>query len=279
MNCDTALEIMLDAQHAQRREALNYILQHPICLARLDQFARAIVAETEEEMPCAQAREQLADYYTEQQAGRQVAQTMPAIHAHVQRCPYCQLELRLLAETMQMAATDQLPALQTLAPLDLTFIDTLLPAAPTLVWVMQNHVRRLFQELVVSVQSAKTAIAALSPDLTPQTFALSMRGEDDAQYDVLILPDQEAQVRFRVVAKPMPDGAALIALRIVEAQTDAPIPDVRVTLRTIDQHLVAGSLTNNNGEIEFPRIAPNRYVIQARHADQTWELPIAVARV
>ncbi|MEZ4664593.1 MAG: hypothetical protein R2911_44240, partial [Caldilineaceae bacterium] len=171
MNCDTALEIMLDAQHAQRGEALNYILQHPLCLARLDQFARAVLADTAADMPCVQAREHLASYYMEQQAGRPVAQMMPDVHAHVQRCPYCQLELRLLEETMQMAANDQLPALETLAPFELTFLDDLLPALPTPIWVLQDNVRRLFRELAISVQTAKTAIAALSPDLTPQTFA------------------------------------------------------------------------------------------------------------
>ncbi|MCB9151678.1 MAG: hypothetical protein H6641_23225 [Caldilineaceae bacterium] len=278
MNCNTALQIMLDAQHTQRQEALTYILQNPACLARLDQFARAVLADTADEMPCAQARTQLDSYYTERQAGRAVEQIMPAVHEHLQRCPYCQLELQLLAETMQAAANGQLPALASLKPFDLAFIDELLPAAPTSIWILQDNVRRLFRQLDVSVQATKSAISALSLDLVPQTFALSMRGEDDAQYDVLFLPDLEANVRFRVVAKPTPDGAALISLRIVEAHTDTPIPDVRVTLRMADGNLVAGSLTNNNGEIEFPRIAPNQYVIQARYANNTWELPVAIVR-
>lgn len=281
MTCNEALQILLEPNSAKRSAAMAYLLSDQACLARVDQLAQAVLSKVDSEMPCVEARLQLAAYYKRQAKGSDAAQAMPELHAHLQYCAYCQADYRLLQATMQAVESDALPAGKDRYTFDLAFIDKPLPKmVPTReLWGVQPKLRRLFQQLEITITQRAAAIATLAPQLAPTTFATAMRGgDDDTKFDVVILPDEEAQIYFRVDTKPSQGGTALITLQILATEGDQPIPDARVLLRHADGNLVTSSLTGPSGEVEFPRIPADQYIIQTQYDGRTWELPMVITR-
>lgn len=279
MNCDEALTILLDPDHHERGLALNYLLNNPPCLARVEQFGRAILSTLAHEIPCVEARLHLAADYEQQLAQGAGAYLFPDLHAHLARCPDCRLEYQLLQETHAIGATAALPPSASSPTFDLSFITEPLPpvTATAAIWLIHDKVRTLFQEVKIAVSGRSTAIAALTPQLAPKTFALAMRGgADDAQFAVMVLPDEDARIHFQVETKPFQDNRTTITFRVFATETDSPIADVRVILRYADGALVTSSLTDQHGAIELPSIPAASYVIQAHYEGRTWELPITV---
>lgn len=284
MNCDEALHILLDSNHQahslKRSLALNYLRQHPACLARVDQLGRAILSDLDNELSCAEARLHLADYNEQQQiAPERSAQIFSDLHAHLEHCPDCRLEYTLLQSTLAALATDTLPAPGSIPTFDLSFIDKPFPSMrPTAaIWMLHDQLRTLFQQVEMTIRHNTATIAALTPQLAPQTFASAMRDStDDTQFSVIVLPDEEAHIHFQVTTKPFQKQTATIMLRILATDVDMPIADVRVTLRHVNGTLVTSSLTDQSGEIEFPGIPAASYVIQAQIEGKTWAIPIMV---
>ena len=281
MTCNEALQILLEPNHAERKAAMAYLLTDQACLARVDQLAQAVLSQVESEIPCAEARLRLAAYYERQTKHNDAAQAMPELHAHLQHCAYCQAEYKLLQEMMQAFESNALPALTATHTFDLTFIDKPLPKLVSTrdLWGVQSKLRRLFQPLEITITQRAAAIATLTPQLAPVTFSTALRGgDDDAEFAVLILPDEEAQIYFRVDTKSSQGGTALITLQILATEGDQPIPDARVLLRHADGNLVTSSLTGPSGEVEFPRIPADQYIIQTQYDGRTWELPMVITR-
>lgn len=279
MNCDKALQIMLDTDHNEHRLALGYLLSDPACLARVEQLGRAILSDLNNELSCAEARLHLADYYEQQSEQGDSAQIFPDLHAHLERCPDCRFEYQLLQETITALATDVLPTPDLSPTFDLSFIDEPLPrmTATDAIWMLHDKIRTLFQQLEITITKNVAAITTLTPQLAPATFSMAMRGgEDDIQFAVVVLPDEEAQIYFQVDTKPFEANTAFITLRIFATETDSPLSDVRVTLRNVSGALVTSSLTDLDGEIQFPGIIAAGYIIQAHYEGRSWEIPITV---
>jgi hypothetical protein len=280
MNCDDALHILLNPTHRERGAALTYIQNNPDCLARLDQLARAVLSNIEYELSCAEARRQLADYYTHQ-VNQQDAAAYPDLHAHLHRCPYCQAEHQALQEAMQTVATSSFPIVTQAPQFDLSFIDSPLPSLRPIaeIWMRVANVRKLFQSIEVTIRRGVAEIVALTAQLQPSPVALATRLRadiDQAKATAFILPDEEQSIHFQVDTAPSVDETILLTVHVFNIENASPLPDVRMTLLTAAGSLVADSLTDEKGAIQFPRLAANHYIIQAQWNDQIWEIPIAV---
>jgi len=283
MNCDEALRILIEPNHHLREEALAYVGQEPSCLARVDQFARAILSDLEEETTCAEVQLHLPQYYELERTEKDSALELPIVHAHLNRCPDCQADYKMLQDATSALEAD---ASTTPAPVfDLSFLSSTSPSSPTTtstivneIWQMHDQVRTLFDQIRVTISDSAASIADMGSLLSPEAvLGTAMRsGEDDAQYAILILPDDEANVRFKINTVPAREGTAQIKLTIFESEREKPIPDVRVTLRKSDGALVAGSLTDGDGVVEFSRITAAGYLIEAQHDGKTWALPITI---
>ena len=301
MNCIEALQIMLSTTHPKRDEALAYIKSNPACLARIDQLGRAIVSEIEHEATCAETRLRMADYFAWQENDQRgsdeevpqlrqnfphsaldgVPQYLEATADHLGRCPYCQLEYQQLAETMAAFEAGTLPAVEARPTFNLSFITKPLPAmVPTReIWPIIGNIRTLFKEIEISISKSVATIATLTPQLAPLPMPVAVRGPDDPEYAILVLPDEDANIHFQFDSKPSPDGTALITLRVFDTESDKPIPDVHITLRRADGARVASSLADKDGTVIFPRIPPDRYIIKAEYDEKIWELFIAITAV
>lgn len=278
MNCDEALQIVLDENHKERHAAISHILQDRTCLDRVDQLARAILSNIDDEISCAESRQHIASYHQWQQNPANTFPLLPDVQTHLARCPYCQLELQRLQTTINQLEGEPLTSARAQRTFDLSFIDAPLPRfTPTeSIWNIEQQVRKLFEQIQIRVSETKATIASLSPQLAPLSLAGAMRSEDDLQYAALVLPDLDAKIHFQIESKPSRDGTALLTLRIFDTETNSPIPNARVSLRNREGGLIASSLTATNGELTFPRIPVDRYTIQTHYQDKTWELSISI---
>lgn len=285
MNCDEALRILVEPNHHLHKEALAYVGQEPSCLARVDQLARAILSDLEEETTCAEAQLQLPQYYKLERTQKDYAAELPIIHAHLNRCPECQADYKMLQDATLALEADPITAATPTPVFDLSFLSSpqrastieSKPAIESKFWQVHDQVRTLFDQVRVTISDHAASIADMGPQLIPEMVPVPMRdGEDDAQYAILILPDDEANVRFQIDTIPSREGTVQLTLRIFESEQKRPIPDVRVTLRKATGSLVAGSLTDGDGMVEFSRITADAYSVQAQHDGKTWALPITI---
>ena len=283
MNCDEALQILLAENHEARTAALTHVLADRSCLDRIDQLTRAILSNIEHEISCAETRLHIADYYEWQHHQAESFPLLQDVQDHLERCPYCQLEYQVLQEAMKQLETLPVETGTPQRSFDLSFINAPLakrpqaePAPVAEIWRIENQVRRLFEQIQVAISDTKATIASLSPQLVPALVVTPMRNKEDLQFVALVLPAPEANIHFQVDIKPSRDDTAQITLKVFSIEQNTPIPNTRVTLRTSEGALIAGSLTNSKGEITFPRVAADRYLIQTQYQDKTWELPISI---
>jgi len=280
MNCDEAMRILTEPSHHLHQEAIDFVVQEPVCFERVDQFARAILSGLEDETTCAEVQTQLPHYYELERAQQNFAVELPIIYQHLERCPYCQTDYQMLKDAMVAleeidAETENLTAGGFTPVFDLSF----LPTSDT-IWQLQDGIQRLFENIRISISATAALIADMGTPLQPEVFPATMRGgEDDAQYSVLILPDASAQIRFQLDSIPSSEGMAQIIMRIFETERDQPIQNVRVTLRRSNNELVAGSLTDADGAVEFSMLTADGYNIQAQYDGKTWELPITISQI
>lgn len=285
MNCHEAIRILLDSNHEGRTSALAYILNDTSCLVRVDQLARAIVSDLDNELSCPEARLYLADYYEQQHNQQSGLDQFIDIQNHLDRCPYCSNEYQLLEGTMAAWQADTLPVVESTPTFDLSFIQKPLPSMRSVdeIWEitneMQREVRRLFQELQLRVSEKIGSIETLTSQLRPQQLSMRLRSGNDAEFAVMILPDEKAGIHFQVEAKPSQDDTAFITLKVFESESDDPIPDARITLSTVDDELVTESLTEADGNVDFQHIPIGRYRIQIQCDEEFWELPITITRI
>lgn len=274
MNCNEALEILSKPNHTKRQVALTYIRNHPNCLARVDQLARTIATEAEDELSCAEAQVQLADYHVVEQAGQDVAQRFPFLHTHLNRCPYCQAEYAALTTAMETYNSGTLPTITAPNPWELDFLEELPP-----IWSIDGIIRKLTQQIAITITQTEVILDSLALQLVPDIHATAMRGDDDIRYTVLSIPDETAAIRFHFDIKPTPNGMANITLCVTQSATDEPLPDLRIALQTTDGTLVTRSLTDHAGKLELPQMSTGDYIIQARNENDQWEIPLTIMLV
>ncbi|MEM7126530.1 MAG: carboxypeptidase-like regulatory domain-containing protein [Chloroflexota bacterium] len=278
MTCNDAVKIALEPGHKQRQAALEMIRTDPACLARLDKLARAILSGLENETSCAEARLHFATYYVLESSQIETAAALSELHDHLSRCPYCQLDYQAFQEA-ETAQTGSLDEEQTTPIFDLSFIQEPLPEIIPLsqIWGADKVARTLVNQIKITISKGAAVIDSLTPQLQAGTFSMAMRGgNDDVDYAVLAIPDEDAKIHFLLDTAPSPDGTALVTLIVMQTEEDKPLADVQISLRTATGERVTSGLTESNGAITFPRITPGEYHIQAQIDDSTWEIPFLV---
>lgn len=280
MNCDQAMRVIVASavtdDSAEIRAALAYIARHPRCLARLDQFTRALLSDLEHELPCAEAREQFFTYYTLETDNQDVASRLPDVYNHLQRCPYCKFDYRTMKAGI-LAYEQHLLPLPTQTPqFALSFLPPLSP--PPALWSVRNQIRTFVEEISILIAQSVATFGALHTGLTPALSpATQLRnGEQSARYAVLILPDADANIRFHIETATIDQTHVRVVLQVFDAVTDKTVAGVRVTLRTAQRELLTSLLTESDGKATFSRLVPGKYLFQLRQQDATWELPVVI---
>jgi len=286
MECNDALEALTEPNADQADEARAHVTTCPACLSRFDQLALAVLSMDEDEITCAECRAQLPAYLEVEAQAEQVPAELSPVAGHLARCPYCAEEYRALREAMAAWDAGTLPEPAQPVTFDLSFASASLSksletaaAAPSL-WVAEaaGQVRELFSEIVVTLQASAAAFGAMPSPLVPSPVpARAFRAEgDEAQAQVLVLPDPGADVSIELSVGPVSEDAAAIALNLNRIEDGEPLPDTRVMLYTAERHLLAGSVTESDGSIVFRSLRLGRYIVQVRRNDQRWELPVVI---
>ena len=172
---------------------------------------------------------------------------------------------------------DTLPELAATPAFDLSF---LAPASTPALWVTTTtqQVRTLFSRIVVALQDSGASFGPMPAPLAPRLVpAPAWRSEDAAQQsEVLYLSDPAADLQIQISVGALNDDKAVIGLHIGHLEQETPLADVRVMLYDAERRLLAGSMTESNGSVVFRDLAPGGYIIQLRHTEQRWELPVFI---
>jgi len=71
-------------------------------------------------------------------------------------------------------------------------------------------------------------------------------------------------------------GSAMVALTVLRAAADEPLPDTRVMLYDDERRLLAASMTEADGQARFRDLGAGRYELEVRRPDRRWRLPLHV---
>lgn len=280
MNKDNEAWWAVDPEDAQGMAELR---ADGVRLARLDRLARAALSAAPVDLSCAECRARMPDLLgpdAAESAARLAPLAEPrlaAAAAHVLRCAYCADELVALGDVLAAAAAGRLPAVDA-ARLDLGFLD-----GPVVTWTaLPDNLRRLAGEVRIAVGEAAARFLPTPglPTARPAELGLLRGGDGEADStaaEVLILPDDAADLTIRLSVGPAVGGRAAIALTLGQLEGGGPLPDTRVVLYDAQEQLLASAKTETDGSALFRDLVAGRYLLEVRRGAGRWRLPLVVA--
>jgi hypothetical protein len=136
VTCDDALAVLTATGDATSRAggaaldaARGHVARCPSCHARLAGLTRAILSGRDDEIPCAECQDALADYLAALDAAVDVATAFPLVHRHRATCRDCREVEAVVRAIMRIDAAGSLAALPPGPAFDVAFVTRSLPVA------------------------------------------------------------------------------------------------------------------------------------------------------
>ena len=250
----------------------------------LDTILQTILGSDDVESPECQVCEiRIHAYVDAELEGEDAAKRYPAIQAHLESCTRCREAYeevkRLLLQEQQGQFLE--PPIE--PAFDFSYLDTIEPKVS--MWERVDRLGKEIDRLVVQVRLViSQQVASFSPlpsPLKPSWVEVpALRGdaaEPDKDLQHLFLPSPERDVQLRLLVGPASEGVIALGLQMTRSSSDQPVARARVMLRDEKGRVLVGDLTDSEGRVAFPRIGSGSYLLEARHKDQAWELPISIA--
>lgn len=284
MECKNVLQILTSADPTDPNysNAYTHLTQCARCWDLFNQLAQAVVSPLDDEISCAECRDQFATYQQAEIDGLAVGAMYPEVANHLSRCGYCTVEYQALQEVIAADERDELPNLRSTPQFDLSFLQT---ARVKSFWIQddENTVRTFFTELVVNLGSSAASFGELPASLMPITLSAAItRTDDDDQPQSLSLPmsadrDVDDAMRIEVTLGMVSKQSTELTITLSQSVDESPLADVRVMLYDAEHNLLSGSMTQANGSILFQNMSVGRYIIQIRHQSERIVLPVLLS--
>ncbi|MEZ4709317.1 MAG: carboxypeptidase-like regulatory domain-containing protein [Caldilineaceae bacterium] len=282
MECNQVLEILAagDPTHPQYDDARTHLVRCGHCWDLFNQLAQSLLSPLENEISCAECRDQLALYHHAEANGLAAAAMYPDAAAHLARCVYCAVEYEALREVTIMEERGQLPVLTNKPQFDLSFLK---PAQTEELWIWngEKKVRTLFAELVVNLSQYAASFGKLPHPLSPQMLPVAVtRDADSSRPQSLRLPEDVNQdFHIQIILDMVGSKSPELTILLEQNADQAPCADVRIMLYDADHHLLSSFMTREDGRALFTDMTPGRYIIQVRWQSERWEVPVHVAEL
>jgi hypothetical protein len=175
---------------------------------------------------------------------------------------------------MTLAKANALPTPGTKANFDLSFLP-----APIHYWQkVDEQVRQLFTEVIITIRETVAQFAQMPAPLTPtavMTGATRSQGlHTPAQ--LLELPKGESGLDIALqVLPPAEEGATLVVL-VKDAPDGAPLEHIRVHLYDQKRRLLLGLTTDQVGTAHFRELGIGRYRLEVRYGQLKEEIPVLI---
>lgn len=250
----------------------------------LDTILQTILGSGDVESPECQACEiKIHAYVDAELEGEDAAKLYPVVQAHLDACDRCREVYQELRRLLLQEQQGQFLEPPIEPAFDFSYLDTIEPKVS--IW---NRVDRLGKEidrlvvqvcLVIGEQIA--SFSTLPSPLKPSWVEVpALRGEvaePDRDLQYLSLPSPERDVQLRLIVGPASESVIALGLQMTQRSSGQPMARARVMLRDEKGRVLVGDLTDSEGRVAFPRIGTGSYLLEARHKDQAWELPISIA--
>lgn len=272
IECQDARKMVTSSTSSRYNEAFAHVQHCPLCLARFDQLARAIISESDDEISCAECRVHMSSYYELQQGNVDYLHNSATIQHHLATCPYCAYEYAVLNDTMVWAEQEWDEALELRPDIPLPFL------SESKLWILQSvdSIRRLAEAIVIQIREQSALFDESSAQWVQQQTVLPVtRAEADESLQLLHLPDIDAGINVQISIGPAKKRAATLLLSVYE-ENGKPIEALRIILRDSDLDPVMGTETDSEGSAIFSDLAVGRYLFELRNQDQRWEIPINI---
>jgi hypothetical protein len=214
--------------------------------------------------------------------GKDATARFPAVRAHLNTCTECrdaydEVKSLLLKERQGMLAQPPMePAL------DFSYLEDAGTQAG--IWEQVERLgveaNRLVVQLRVLISQQAASLHSLPAPLAPSWVAVPALRDESADVDrdlqVLTLPSPDQDVVLRLVVGPVTGGVITLGLQATQGSSGQPLARARVNLRDEKHRVLVGDLTDADGRVSFTRISAGSYLLEARHGDALWELPISI---
>lgn len=290
-------------QHQPQQGPTNRADSDPSLAALL----RALAAAEPEPLSCAECRAELPALYHLQAEGAPLDDTLRPVLAHLGGCPDCTAEYTALEAVLAELAEGSLPELAATPTFDLSFLETSEATSPTpappgrstlapqpSLWQRASGTRawQLVSDLQVRLRTggtaAGTAVAAafgtLPGTLTPMPLngsAAALRTDApptgvEWHPEVLVLPAPDADISIHLAVGPVIADNAVVMVKLLAVPSTQPIANTHITLRNAQRQLLLGLVTKPDGTAVFEQLPRGRYLIQVRHDNHLWEIPLVI---
>ena len=246
--------------------------------ARLVRMFRGIYADC-----TVLSEETLARYAELEIEGQEPGNELPEASAHLNECSDCAGRYADILTMLQAEARDQVPLAFPSRPFDLGFLST-----PRLdLWgEVRKALYRLVDQIPIVIGQAKVTFGPLPPALVPCYVTVAARplrdGERTAdKFESLRIPDESANLVFILapgptVADEAGERGVTLIFKVQDLQSSEPLRQVRVNLYDSKEQLLRSTTTTAEGQAVFSDLVGD-YVLQCKHADRTWNLPVRLA--
>ena len=281
LTCQQALQLFkqyfidrVTVEEATFQAAQKHINECQHCQTKVNKLIQGIQNVAVNPISCEACQSRLADYYEALQANEPVSNDLLSVGLHLLACTDCAAELSALAETMALASANALPPLHAKANFDLSFLPQ-----PVSYWQkMDEQVRQLFSEVVITIREAVAQFAQMPAPLTPMAV---MTGATRSQglhtpAQLLELPKGDSGLNIALqILPPAEEGATLVVL-VKDVPDGTPLEHVRVHLYDRERRLLFGLTTDRAGTAHFRELGVGRYLLQVRHGQIKEEIPVLI---
>lgn len=254
--------------------AQEHVNQCQTCQTKIATLAREIEHAQEVIISCEACQARLADYYEILQANEPLPDDLLAVGLHLLDCADCTAELVMLTEVMAAANANNLPALSVKPTFDLSFLPQSIPY-----WQqVEEKVRRLFSDIVIAVRQGTAQFGPMPAPLRPvAVLGGAMRSADlETPSQLLELHRTETGINLTLQTLPQAKQGVSLVVFVKDAQTDAPLANLRIRLYDNERRMLQGLMTEQDGAVRFRALPAGRYLMQIRLGEQCEEMPVLI---
>jgi len=237
-------------------------------------------ADMVERLVCGPCQDVLYAYIGAELDGENAAAIFPTVRPHLDQCEECRKEYEELQALLQMERLREFVEPPTPPAFDFSYLEAT-PRRHALWEPAESagrQVARLFTEVRVLIDQQMASFDRLLHPLAPQWAPVPIIREKAAESrrraQVLPLPSPDHDLSLSLTVGPVSGDEAALGVQITQMSSGKPLSRARITVRDENHRVLISELTHEDGRVTFPRLGSGSYVVEVKHRDRVWELPM-----
>jgi hypothetical protein len=288
MYCSEAIELITEyLMHKSLNKAtLKAVLEHISncrnCINELDSTISVITGKpfglakkASKFLTCSECEEFMSECIELNE--KEIMEKYPRIWEHLQGCTRCHEQYTVLKGTLE----EEKKGIYGTPPSGPTFGELVAAKNKVPIWKeVKKGIHCLAKELKILLGENAAKFSELPLSLKPYALSPVTMGkfrEDRAEKIIqrLKLPDVDRECQITLSIAVNSKGEAEIGIEVRETKTDLPVKGAGITLYDTNHNILETDFAREDGKIGFTKLKPNRYIVQVKHLNVTWEIPLS----